>query len=320
LLQQFQFDPAMLDRQLDAAGVERFWQMIETTAMTHLIEQKVAAASDRTQAYFQQEGLTADSNWAIVDVGWTLKCQRSLSQLLGQPVLGYYLCVLRHRLTTTEVGEYRAFLIQEAERKAYPADNEDIFKHMSLIEQVFTMADHATALGYQQQGDRWMPVLKQESPHPERMAVVATLHATILHYVDELAKTGLLQTHLQDLRQIALHNVLTCFRQPTLQDVRPIAHLATGYDQNEARLRPVARAIGLGDLLYFAGRLLRLIPPREFAAGFTWLNGSIALSSPPIQALFGLFQGGKRAILAHQPIWLYRWRYRLVRLKKYLRK
>lgn len=319
-LEQFQFDQASLDRQLDAAGVERFWQMIETPEVTRLIQQKVATAYGRTQAYFHQEGLQTDSKWAMVDVGWTLKCQRSLTQLSGQPVLGYYLCVLRHRLPSTEAGNYRAFLVQDLSSKIYPTQTEQIFKHISLIEQVFTMADHPTVLGYQPQGDRLLPILKSEPFHPERATIVETLHRTILSYAEEIARAGLLDHHLPSLKQIALKNAITCFHQPTVQDVRPIAHLTSGYDQNEARLRPVARAIGLADLPYFAARLIGLIPPRDFSAGFSWVEGSIALSSLPIRWLFRLFTGVKWAIVTWQPVWLYQGRYRLVQLKTQLKK
>jgi predicted HAD superfamily hydrolase len=315
-LAQFQFSKTSLAHQLASVEVEKFWQMIESPEVSQLILNKAQAARELALKYFRQEGLENSVNWAIVDVGWTLKCQRSLKQILGQDVKGYYFGILRDRLTAPETGESYAFLIQDAEPESYSISTEQIFRNIHLIEHIFTGADHSTVISYADQSNLVAPIFTTQALEPQQANLVHALQTAVLKYVDELAKTGLSDSELSALKQAAIYNAISFFHRPSARDVQPIAPLKIGGDQNDARLRPVARPLKIQDLLYFAARLARLTKSRDFTAGFSWLEGSITLSSPWIKLLFQVFQRSQAFIRQHKPVWAYQLRYRITQWKR----
>ncbi len=309
-LNKYHFDRQSLDKQLDAEGVERFWQVVESPNVTSLILQKAEVAREVALRYFEQEGLCSSSKWAFVDIGWTLKCQRSLKRILNQSgdnykVKGYYLGVMHNCLTTAEAGDYRAFLIQEANPSQYPSPTEYIFRNQKLIEQVFTIADHPTVIGYEDKDNKIYPILKAQKFSSERTSFVSSLHDVILRYADEIAKTGLLKSQIDELKRCSVSNTVEFLSKPSVQYVQPLAWLQTGDDQNESRLCPVARRITVRDLFYFAARLTHFTGSRDFAKGFSWLEGSVAISNPLVKLLFWLFTSLKELVATHKPVWVY---------------
>ena len=310
VLEKYHFNDCSLDRQLDSERMERFWQVIETPEISSLILEKAQSAREITLKYFAQEGLCSTSKWAIVDIGWTLKCQRSLKQILNHldnnnQVKGYYLGVFNHRLTTAEAGDYRAFLIQDAFPSTYPSSTEYIFRHQRIIEQVFTIADHSTVIGYQEKEDRIIPMLRSPKINSEQQRFVTSLHYLILEYANEISKTGILNNGLEELKRCAVNNAIEFLANPSKKEVCAIAWLKTGDDQNESKLRPVARKIGTKDLVYFAARLARRNFYRDYAEGFDWLEGSVAISNPLIRLIYFIFNALQNYVYEHKPIWIY---------------
>jgi HAD superfamily hydrolase (TIGR01549 family) len=309
VLEQYQFDKKSIDKQLSLDEIERFWQVIKNPTVSSLILQKAQAARNITLKYFSQEGLCSESTWAIVDVGWTLKCQRSLKQILGCisndfKIKGYYLGVFRNCLTTTEVGNYRAFLLQDTYPHSYPSSTEYIFRNQRLIEQVFTAADHPTVVGYEENG-RILPLFKTQNFNSTKQSLIASLHQTILQYVDEIARTGLLNNQLEEFKICSINNAIEFFSKPKNQDVQPILCFQTGDDQNESRLRPVARQINIRDFIYFIKRFTHRTSFRDYSAGFDWLEGSVVISNPFIRMLFFGFTTLQEFVSTHKPVWIY---------------
>ncbi|NJN20658.1 MAG: hypothetical protein HC812_05000 [Leptolyngbya sp. RL_3_1] len=270
--------------------------------------------------------MLADQDWAIVDLGWTLKCQRSLREILrmAQPehlnqreaqgdiqgsaqgyVQGYYLGLLRERLPMAIAGPYRAWLIQ-ADSNRLPTPANCIFQRMSIIEQIFMMADHGTTLGYEQQGDRVQPVFKAERFSAARIAYVEHLHDVVQRYAHTMAQTDLLEQPLTEIRQWAIANMVTLLTQPRRQEVEAIANLNVGDDQNESRAQPIARPVRMQDIVYFAKRLSGLAQARDYAAGFTWLEGGVRLSNPVVQLAYRMALALQTVIRHQEPIRLYR--------------
>ena len=312
------FPPPKWDQPLDAIGIERFWQVLTNPEVSQLILQKAEATRKQTQQYLRQAGLLVDRHWAIVDLGWTLKCQRSLRKILQTAypkdlnqndmqgyVQGYYLGLLRERLPMAISGPYRAWLIQ-ADSSRLPTYGNCIFQRMNIIEQIFMMADHATTLGYEQQGNLSCPVLKVEHFSTARVAYVEHLHTVVQRYAQELAQTGLLAQPLE-MRQGVIANMVALLTDPQRREVQAIANLKVGDDQNESRQQPVAKPVRLRDLIYFAQRLSGKVQSRDFAAGSTWLEGSILLSNPSVRLAYRLALWLQTIRRYQEPLWLYRW-------------
>ena len=107
------------------------------------------------------------------------------------------------------------------------------------------------------------------------------------------------------MKRCAINNTIEFLTNPSNQEVYAISWLKTGDDQNESKLRPVARKIGIKDLVYFAIRLARKSFHRDYAEGFDWLEGSVAISNPFIRLIYFIFNVFKNYVYDHKPIWIY---------------
>lgn len=317
-LSQYKLDGQLLDKELDKSEIERFWQLIENPDVTNLISQKAKKARETALQYFKQEGLCSDNSWAIVDIGWRLTCQKSLKQIIQQSgydndVKGYYFGVYQDRLTTTQVGNYRAFLIQDGVIGKKNGSADCILKEVAVIEEIFTRANHRSVIGYQEKNGKILPIFRSGRDNFQDLDFIETIHEIVLKYADEIGKTGLLNNHLDEFKRCAVNNAIKFFSNPSSSDVRPIAQRLTSDDQNESRLRPLVRPINLKDFMYVTARFLRLTNSRDYAKSYDWREGSIAISHPIIRFFYWLFKALKEYIHNHQPIWIYQIKFALTK-------
>ena len=315
-LRKYELDGQLLDRELDKSEIGRFWQLIENPDVTNLILQKAKKARETTLQYFKQQGLCSDNSWAIVDIGWRLTCQKSLKQIIqhggyDDDVKGYYFGVYQNRLTTAQVGNYRAFLIQDGVIGQNNASTDRILKEVAVLETIFTRANHSSVIGYQEKNGEILPIFRSEGE--KDLDFIETIHEIVLKYADEIGKTGLLNNHLDEFKQCAVNNAIEFFSNPSSSDVQPIAQRLTSDDQNESRLRPLVRPLNLKDFMYVTARFFRLTNSRDYAKSYDWREGSIAISHPIIRFLYSLFKALKEYIHNHQPIWIYQIKFALTK-------
>jgi FMN phosphatase YigB (HAD superfamily) len=270
--------PALWDGQLDDAAVEKLWQVIEQPAIAALVEQNAAAARQLTLAYFRQEGLLDPQLWALVDIGWTLKTQQALGVILEKNIEGYYFALLHERLPMALSGPYHAFLLEPFQKNSGHKTIEAIFRNIQLIEQVFTMADHGSTLGYQTEQGRIVPILNNTPVDPRRAEFINILHPVVTAYTAELAQTGLLPDQLPAIKNAILPVAAAFLSTPSQAEAQAVAGRLIGDDQNESRRHRLARPLTLRDIFYYAARLLRLTQSRDFRAGYSWFEGSVVLS------------------------------------------
>jgi hypothetical protein len=246
--------------------------------------------------YFEQEGLTQSSPWALVDIGWTLKTQRSLRKILGDKVQGYYLGLSRDRISRTQAGRYISFLLQHYEPSLPAPPGDCLFRYARLIEQVFTMADHPSLTKYQRQGNLILPQLQEVNLPREHQEFVARLHEMTLSYAKEMAENKLLPQHWQELKKIALWGLRRLLTQPTRDEAQTLGWVSIGDDQNESRRHRLAQKLWIKDIfilgLYIFRRVLK--GRADFPPQYAWLEGSVALSNPGIKLLFALANFARR--------------------------
>ncbi len=291
ILNEYNLERSSWDKQLDDQEIEIFWQVIEHPNVSSLILEKAAVARQTTLAYFSQEGLCSSNKWAIVDIGWTLKTQRSLKYILQQSgynnnVYGYYLALVKERQPISEAGSYKAFLLEKVVGANVTASNKYFFRNVQLVEQVFTIADHGTAIGYKKQDNKILPILKDTPHDSQKKQFVAILQKVVLCYADELGKSGLLNCEISEFKQTILKVTREFFANPQQQEVQAIGWHLIGDDQNESRQHKLARKLGTMDIIYYAARLFRLTQPRDFTLGYSWFEGSLVISSIWIRLIF----------------------------------
>ncbi|CAA9569704.1 MAG: Predicted hydrolase (HAD superfamily) [uncultured Truepera sp.] len=297
------FPKSAWETQLEGEAVERFWRFIEDPEVAPLILAEAERAREVALAYFEQEGLLKDARWALVDVGWTLRTQGSLHKVLasaGQPhTLGYYLGVSKTRFSSRAYGQGRAYLLEEAENDS-GAQIRTLFENKGLIDQVFTMADHGSTRGYARVGEGLEPVLSALPVHPKREVFLRTVHELVSRFAEELAKSPVRDCE-PELRACARLVTGMLIAQPTRSEARALAWAPISDDPNELRAAQLARPLSPGDLFTIARDVLsrvrrqrsggradnkadnRTVPTlfyKDLSWGFSWLEGSVALSGP----------------------------------------
>lgn len=299
-LARYGFTPATWDTQLaDDDAVARFWAFIEDPEVAPRIMQRAAETREMATAYFEQEGLLQDDRWALVDVGWTLRTQGSLHKMLraaGQPhTLGYYLGISKTRFPSAQYGQGRAYLLEDAENEMLEPVR-TLFENKGLIDQVFTMADHGSTKGYALEEGRYVPVLGTLPEYPERLLFLQTVQRLVSTFAAELAKSPAYAFE-SELHACARKVTGMLLAQPTHQEAKALAWAPISDDPNELRAAPLAKPLGLATL-YRIGRSIfsrlrqlragrragnQTVPSlfyKDLSWGFSWLEGSAALSGP----------------------------------------
>jgi len=317
------FPPETWDQQLGDAARERFWAFVEDPEVAPVILQKAAEARGAALAYFEQEGLLKDDRWALVDVGWTLRTQGSLHKILasaGQPhTLGYYLGVSKARFSALEYGRARAYLLEEVEDVTF-SPVRTLFQNKGLIDQVFTMADHGSTGGYAREGDRMVPRLSPLPAHPQREAFLRTVQALVTSFARELGATPLTR-YEGELRRCARAVTGLLIAEPTRREARALAWAPISDDPNELRAVELAKPLSPADLFRIARdvflrlkrgrtsgtRTVNRLLYKDLSWGFSWLEGSVALSGPWARlALWGFrtaqWASRERKALAAKPV------------------
>ena len=301
-LLRYDFPKETWETQLEGEAAQRFWTFLEDPEVAPQVLAQAAAAREDALAYFEQEGLLQDAHWALVDVGWTLRTQGSLHKVLasaGQAhTLGYYLGISKTRFSSRSYGQGRAYLLEEAENEAL-APIRTLFENKGLIDQVFTMADHGSTSRYRREDGKMVPVLSKLPAHPKREAFLRTVHELVTRYAADLAQSPA-RDREPELRAAARSVTGTLIAEPTRAEARALAWAPISDDPNELRAAPLAKPLGARDLFGIArdvfGRVRQLRAGRAAGArdnktvptlfykdlswGFSWLEGSVALSGP----------------------------------------
>jgi hypothetical protein len=257
------------------------------------IRARAEAARDRTLAYLAQEGFDRCERWALVDVGWRLRTLRALRNLLAaagrpRPELGYYLALRARRLAESEAGPVFGWVREEA------ADApRAIFHCANVVEQVFTLADHGTVRGYAERDGRIEPVLTEPTDDSGRQRFAVELQRRLAGFAAAYRRAGLDRQELGPARARALAEVARLLGRPRADEAAALAELPIGDDQNEARRIPLARPVGVGDVVLLALRGARLLDAASVPPRFGWLEGSLALTPAPVRALGSLLRAGR---------------------------
>ena len=281
------------DQVLDAEGIERFWALVDELRPT--IEAGIAGARELAVEYLDQEGVTGPRPAALVDIGWNLSSQSALRQMLSaagreEAVRGYYLGAGRWRKPISRSGPFRAYCREDHRSDHDYLPEAWLLRNSSLVEQVFTMADHGSCIGYRRAGDRVEPVLRDWNAAAGQQDYVRHLHATVVAFAREVAGTPLAGPDHAVLRHAALAAGRLAIEEPRREDAQALAWLPVGDDQNDSRVRPLAEPLGLSDLSRKVKVKLRRMP-RDAFADSTWREGSVALSPAPYRTAF---RAGKR--------------------------
>lgn len=161
VLIRFGFPQAKWNLNLNREERKQLKQAFHDPQVIELILSTAADYREKAIGYFRQEKLGNDLPFAIVDIGWVGRAQRSFSQLLKSA--GLY----------PESGIHGFYFALEKERKALPTDHllafydvskpdrQHISQHRHLFE-LFVTADHGGTMRYEQFDHQYAPILRYQ--------------------------------------------------------------------------------------------------------------------------------------------------------------
>lgn len=167
---------------LQAAMLERLRAALSSTPLREVVLAQSRALRENAIGYLRQEGLLDDLPYAIVDIGWNGRLQRSLGKMLAAEkgvsvhTRGLYFGLWRK--PRAHAGDHM---------EAFFHDPDTASAHLRplcngpLLEQ-FTEADHGTTIGYARVDAQWRPVLKEAHNVRALAWGLATQHEAVLAF------------------------------------------------------------------------------------------------------------------------------------------
>jgi predicted HAD superfamily hydrolase len=284
-----------LDQSFNDVDFEQFKKIILNPLISDFIIERARHQRTITQSYLRQEGLLDSINWAIVDVGWTLKCQQSLRLILedagyNEKVCGYYFGVVNDHVPIDKCGQCNPFVTPPGSDLESRFNAKWFFKLSTilLIEHLFTIADHPTVSKYREMNGRFEPIYKYEVQNEKVIALGREMHEAIIHYAKEINLHSSIDAGSKTFSEYAFLQMRKFCMKPDFDDVFGIAWLPTNKDQSHhvKHTSKLASPLQLTDLWEIVCHSLLSRHENFFKPHFSWTEGSLALSKKHIQWLF----------------------------------
>ena len=238
LLPKLGIAPADGHRRLDSAGLGR----LKTALAQEPFRSAILAEAERRRAtaagYLRQEGLLDSTDWALVDMGWSGRMQRSLRALLraaGQdrPLAGFYFA-LNGPCPAAEGDRLFSYLdpVEFAARG---------LRYVPALE-TFAAADHGTVQDYRREPDgRFAPVLRENPLESRNIPWVRLQQAAAVAFAREFGRlVSANDVRPEDTRRIAALLMKRFFGSPSREEARAYCAFRAGEDQAGGRLYRLA--------------------------------------------------------------------------------
>jgi hypothetical protein len=188
--------------------------------------------------YFAQEGLLDDCPWALVDVGWRARAQRSLAHILApREVKGIYFG-LRHNACGEEAGSAEAFLFDLRQARGHAPS----FEAFAEVIEMFCQAPHGTTLGYTRVGEKVEPKLKEKVNDTALRWGWGKVHEAVMCFTEQFPVAFFDSS--ADFRP-CMHHVLDEFwRNPSDDEAEAWGSFEVQSDQGGALSAPLAPELG----------------------------------------------------------------------------
>lgn len=289
-----------LEKEVRGDLLERFKRFINDPDVFDSIQKSAQQLRNPVIEYLRQEGLFDGKRWALVDLGWQLNCQHTLTKLLQtiDPNLlahGYYLGIRKTAVIEEKTGPRYAFINQD--KSGFISNSCDwLFRsniHV-IIEDIFTPADHPSVIGYQNNEKHIKPLFAKQSPQ----SLCNIVSRTILSYLNYISLNDLF-TALDAYANIAVKNTKTFFTTPSKNDVEILSNLIINRDQSHDPIYDRNLASSMT-----SKEILRLMTGKGYdLKRHVWLEGSAALSSFLPRQLLRYLLTGRNILDGYQSVY-----------------
>jgi FMN phosphatase YigB (HAD superfamily) len=267
-----------LEESKDAETVNGLLNLLMDSEYNKLVCEHFESCWNNIVDYLSQEHFFDPGNVGIVDIGWSLSSHNALHRIVekvnDRGFSGFYFGVGKNRQEVAKNAPYHYFFsdIDSAKRSW-------LFKlgPMSLLEEVFSAADHPTTSGYQRINGKVFPVMNKTS-FPGVSSIASGITDSMVDYTKFLIDTD----HLLDLQLVkdeALEQLERMYKYPTENEASAIADtpIFALTSHSHSQRRTLARAIETHELLDIVTRVT--FSNRDFYPDWVWLQGSMAISN-----------------------------------------
>ena len=251
---------------------------IEAAAREHL---------ELIEAYLRQEGLSGDGEKGLVDVGWSIRMQDVLNEILdsrlgAKPLRGIYMGGVKDRLKLGEPGEYSCWLREEEVFEEMPNSGSYMFMYILVFEQIFGMADHPSVIGYKRVGERLEPRFLEGVDAVSSLC--ESLHSVCVAYAEHARNVQ----HWLNPRLCKSHSLFLLryfFSSPQSAEVAALSSLCVDTSMDEKGRKPFVDPLSLTECIGLA-----LGPDEKRKAVRYWLQGSLAITGRWKRILYRLLR------------------------------
>ena len=282
------FDAIDPGKQLDNREITEFWSIIQKPGCSRKILEKSAKRRVNALQYFHGMGMLGNEKWAIVDTGWRLTGQRSLAKVLQHGgyqghIQGYYIGIRKDHVLYDKMGSCSAFISPEQLNMAANTESHWLYETgvSTVIENVFTMADHSLVVDYQDDGACIVPRFDDMAENKFKKYYLPLLKESVNRFTNIISESGMLQDESDLLTKLAVTETSAFFQKPEKHMVAVISGMQVNTEQSHLvqNQRLLVSPLTMQDLLrmiffIFSPNRKRFIDPAH-----VWYRGSAALSA-----------------------------------------
>ncbi|MBW4619773.1 MAG: hypothetical protein KME17_10510 [Cyanosarcina radialis HA8281-LM2] len=284
-LASYGFSVESWDKNLTESEAMALKQVFQEPAVTESILARAATYREQAIGYFKQEGMGDGTPFATVDIGWSGKSQRSLSQLLAAgdiyPTAGlkgffFGLLSTTQAFPSDRLMPYFLAANELTERR---------FLCDPQILELFMAGDHGSTVRYERQGDRYIPILRSEKNESGIAWGVLVQHQAIVEFAKCLTENLRSQECQADIfRQITEDLLKTFIRSPSKAEAEAFGTQSFSQHQSESKFYDLAPAYNSIDGL-------KMLFDSNLVHGFAWLTASMQRSAPLARLPLGYIKG-----------------------------
>lgn len=268
-------DQKFYDKKLTAESSEQFLDLLTNESSLPKILREAAQQKATARQYLKQEGmLDENARVAIVDLGWTRTCQKSINSILGTTeVFGYYFGVFKDRMLSDLAGPYIAGFYPEETIWSERIDRSLNGGFIAVAEQVFAMTNHGSTITYKKAGNKIIPEFdEKENPDEHTEEYLRLLYDAIVLFSKEYSSFHWLMANAKSaITSCGLNSLYLLIDQPERKETKILEKFKVGNNLNDneqiiVRISPHILFQLLKSKLNSVRR-----PP-----GLVWMQGSVS--------------------------------------------
>jgi predicted HAD superfamily hydrolase len=248
--------------------------IFEEPSVAEIIISMAEIQREKALGYFRQEGMGDGVHFATVDIGWSGKSQRSLSRLLAagelylpEGVSGFFFGLLS-RTQAFPTDRLMPYFLE------HDNTTERRFLCDTQILELFLAADHGSTVGYEEQNDRYIPVLRSEKNESGITWSVLTQQQAVIEFTEQLTDSlNPDECKAEHFQQITENLLQTFLYRPSKEEAEAFGRQSFSQHQLESKFYDLAPAYSLVDGI-------KMLFDQKHVHSFAWLPASIHRSAP----------------------------------------